>query len=207
MHTATFARPEFLPELRTACALPLAAGITVALLYGMHLLIKTDFVAPDETPPAPIVDIVMPDTKIVVEFPPLEKVPEPAQPPAIPETNRWQPPTGDSPLIALAPNVVEKITPKVGIGGGGLVKQVMIAPEYPRRLLTRGIEGFVDVQYDVTAYGTTENLRVVYSEPEGAFDRAALAAVAKWKFRPQIIDDQPVPTRDLRERVRFTIEK
>lgn len=207
MNTASIARSEFHPGFRFSGALPLAACMTLTLVYGMHLLIKNDFVELDEPEPVPVIDIVMPEKVIVVEFPPLEKMPEPSQPPVTPPVNTWTPPEGGSSLINLPPTIVEKITPNITSGGGGLVKQVMIAPEYPRRLLTRNIEGFVDIQYDVTAFGTTENLSVIYAEPEGAFERAALAAVAKWKFRPQIIDDEPVPTRGLRERVRFTIEK
>ena len=83
----------------------------------------------------------------------------------------------------------------------------MIAPTYPRNALRNGTEGFVDIAYDVTAFGGTENITVLYAEPEGVFERAALAAVARWKFRPQMIDNEPVATQGLKERVRFSIEK
>ena len=32
-------------------------------------------------------------------------------------------------------------------------------------------------------------------EPEGIFDRAAVRAVSKWKFKPRIVDGQPVAAR------------
>ena len=44
MSTAAFVRPEF----RTLGSLPLAALITLSLVYGMHLLIKQDAVEPKE---------------------------------------------------------------------------------------------------------------------------------------------------------------
>ncbi|AFU99881.1 energy transducer TonB [Simiduia agarivorans] len=208
MNTASIARSEFHPGFRFSGALPLAACMTLTLVYGMHLLIKTDYVEIDDPAPVPVIDIVMPEKEIVDEFEEITKAPEPMEQPQTPEDNTWIPPEAEGGVFAgpVSTSVIKE-KPKIHVGGGGLVKQVMLAPDYPRRALARGIEGFVDIQYDVTAYGTTENLQVLYAEPENIFDQAALRAVAKWKFRPQIIDEEPVPTRGLRERVRFTIEK
>lgn len=206
MNTASIARSEFHSGFRFSGALPLAACMTLTLVYGMHLLIKTDYAEVDDPAPVPVIDIVMPPKIIKDQFEPIEKVPDPVEQPAKPDDPKWTKPNPEGdPGFTLIKNTTKTIKPTININGGGLVKQVMLAPDYPRRALARGIEGFVDIQYDVTAYGTTENLQVLYAEPENIFDSAALRAVAKWKFRPQIIDDEPVPTRGLRERVRFTI--
>lgn len=208
MNTASIARSEFHSGFRFSGALPLAACMTLSLVYGMHLLIKNDFVEIDEPTSVPVIDVVMPPKVIVDRFEEIRKAPEPMEQPATPDDPVWTPPATEGGTgFTLAKNTTKTITPTINIHGSGLVKQVMLAPEYPRRALSRGIEGFVDIQYDVTRYGTTENLQVLYAEPENIFDTAALRAVAKWKFRPQIIDDEPVPTRGLRERVRFTIEQ
>ncbi|UTA48243.1 TonB family protein [Simiduia sp. 21SJ11W-1] len=205
MNTAAFARPEF----RFASALPSAALTTIALIYGMHVLIDRDYTEPDAIPDLPVINVVMDDPGPVEVL--YEQATKPQEPEPLPATPEFEPHAGDMEVAGLLPGfskpVITDHIPGIDLGGGNLVKQVMIAPNYPRRALARGIEGFVDVAYDVTAYGTTTNLQVLRAEPEGVFEKAALAAVAKWKFRPQMIDNEPVPTQGLRERVRFSIEQ
>ncbi|MDN3637676.1 TonB family protein [Simiduia curdlanivorans] len=205
MSTAAFVRPEF----RTLGSLPLAALITLSLVYGMHLLIEQEAVEPEEVERRPIPTFVMddvPDIDIIFDQP--KKIVEPETPPPTSIDDPYEVETGNGgytlPKIKINPST-DKLN--INIGGGNLVKQVMIAPTYPRNALRNGTEGFVDIAYDVTAFGGTENITVMYAEPEGVFERAALAAVARWKFRPQVIDNEPVPTQGLKERVRFTIEK
>jgi len=204
MSTAAFVRPEF----RTLGSLPLAALITLSLVYGMHLLIKQDAVEPEEVERRPIPTFVMDDPgPLVIDYDRPQKIVEPETPPPTITGDPLEVETGGGytlPKIKVKPDSGGL---KIDIGGGNLVKQVMIAPTYPRNALRNGTEGFVDIAYDVTAFGGTENITVMYAEPEGVFERAALAAVARWKFRPQMIDNEPVPTQGLKERVRFTIEK
>lgn len=68
-------------------------------------------------------------------------------------------------------------------------------PVYPPAARSAGIEGRVTLRYDVGADGTVSNLRVVEAEPEGVFDRAALEAVARWRFRPPAVEGRTVPLR------------
>jgi protein TonB len=79
-----------------------------------------------------------------------------------------------------------------------------IAPEYPQRALEKGIAGSVTVEYVVDANGETRDHKVTASEPEGVFDRAALAAVRRWRYEPVLVDEVPVeiPTRAL---IRFEV--
>lgn len=59
-----------------------------------------------------------------------------------------------------------------------------IAPDYPPQARSRKIEGFVELEFRVTVNGGTEDIRVVRSEPEGLFDRNAVRALMRWKFKP-----------------------
>jgi len=59
-----------------------------------------------------------------------------------------------------------------------------VEPDYPAAARAQGIEGYVLVEYDVTAEGMVTNARVVESDPPGVFDAAALTAVSKWRFHP-----------------------
>lgn len=53
---------------------------------------------------------------------------------------------------------------------------------YPTNAKQAGVEGFVVVEYDVLADGRVANARVIEAEPEGVFEKAALATVASWRF-------------------------
>jgi protein TonB len=44
--------------------------------------------------------------------------------------------------------------------------------------------GWVALQYDIAADGSTSNVVVKASSPEGLFDKSAVAAVSKWKYHP-----------------------
>ncbi len=74
--------------------------------------------------------------------------------------------------------------------------------EYPAEAQMSGTEGFVVVEFDVTPEGSVDNATVVESAPGDAFDRAALAAVSRWRY---IADDQRAPTR-LTERLEFSLD-
>ena len=60
--------------------------------------------------------------------------------------------------------------------------------------MTRGATGWVEIQFSVNKKGRTEAIQVVDSEPAEMFDRAALDAVRKWRFRPYIVEGKTTPT-------------
>ena len=58
------------------------------------------------------------------------------------------------------------------------------APEYPREAQRRRRSGLVEVEFTVGTDGTVTSARVVHASPPRVFDRAALAAVNRWRFQP-----------------------
>lgn len=80
---------------------------------------------------------------------------------------------------------------------------VRIAPDYPRRPQERCQEGYVVVEFTVTVDGTTRDIRVLDSS-DSAFEREAVRAVQRWKYRPAMKDGEPVAVR-LRVRVDFEL--
>jgi protein TonB len=46
----------------------------------------------------------------------------------------------------------------------------------------------VTVKFTVTREGRVRNPRVVAAEPPGVFEGAALAAIERWRFKPQAAD-------------------
>jgi protein TonB len=59
-----------------------------------------------------------------------------------------------------------------------------IAPDYPPQARRRKVEGFVELEFRVATSGNAEDIRVLRSEPEGLFDRNAVRALMRWKFKP-----------------------
>ncbi len=55
---------------------------------------------------------------------------------------------------------------------------------YPEAARREGLQGAVEVRYDVAADGRVMNARILSATPEGIFEEAALEAVRGWRFRP-----------------------
>lgn len=67
------------------------------------------------------------------------------------------------------------------------------APDYPEEAYRRSVSGRVQVRFVVDARGEPQNVEVVSAEPPGVFDRAALAAVRRWRYEPHKADGLAVP--------------
>jgi protein TonB len=67
-----------------------------------------------------------------------------------------------------------------------------VAPEYPSRARQKGIEGYVTFRVLVSSSGSVQQSKVVDSDPPGAFEDAAKAAIAQWEFTPGEYQGTPV---------------
>ncbi len=67
-----------------------------------------------------------------------------------------------------------------------------VDPKYPRRALRRKQKGWVKVQFIITASGKVKSPFVVSSKPSGVFDKEALKAIRRWKFKARIVNGQAV---------------
>lgn len=194
--------------VRTLTVAPFALLITLALLLGMYLLIKTDGepVIDDIDQPR-IMDVVLKTPPPIETLPP--KPDRPKTPPPPPELPK--------PIVELVPRGITKIQIPVikaelpvvaplGLGGDQLVPFMKIAPNYPTAAAARGIEGFVDVMFDVTETGATENIRIIYAEPSSIFNRSVIQAIKRWKYKAKMIADKAVKSYDLNERITFELE-
>jgi len=83
---------------------------------------------------------------------------------------------------------------------------VRVNPVYPTRAEELRIEGWVRVQFNVTATGTVRDAIAVASEPRGTFDEAALEAVARWRYNPRVDAGLVVERVGLETLFRFRIE-
>ncbi len=68
-------------------------------------------------------------------------------------------------------------------------------PQYPPRAVRTGQEGWVRLEFTITADGRVEDPRVVDARPRRLFDRSALKAIRQWRFRPRMINGRAVAQR------------
>ena len=104
-----------------------------------------------------------------------------------------------------------EIGSEVGAGPPQLLENevidiIKIGPAYPFIALTQGIEGYVIVEYGVTAYGTTSDIRIIEARPDNIFNQSSIDAVAKFKFKPRVVNGTPVETRGLRNKFVFELK-
>ncbi len=84
---------------------------------------------------------------------------------------------------------------------------VRVTPDYPARAQSRGLEGWVQIQFAVTPTGTVRDPVVVAAEPQGIFEDAALKAIARWRYNPRIDGGVAVERVGLQTVLRFELQK
>lgn len=88
---------------------------------------------------------------------------------------------------------------------GDALAIVRVLPRYPNRALSRGIEGWVLLEFAINELGQAIEPLVVDADPKGVFDRAAINAVRKWKYRPMMEDGKPAIRPGVRQLISFNI--
>ena len=87
-----------------------------------------------------------------------------------------------------------------------VIPLVRIAPDYPPRALSRGLEGWVKVQFTITPTGTVKDPKVVDAMPKEMFDDAALKAIARWRYNPRVEGGVAVERVGVQTIIRFQLE-
>ncbi len=80
-------------------------------------------------------------------------------------------------------------------GHSNPVPLLRIEPDYPRKAARTRKEGWVKLAFTITERGTVIDPVVLDSRPRRVFNRSALTAIRKWRFRPKVVDGSAVPTR------------
>ena len=83
---------------------------------------------------------------------------------------------------------------------------VKLTPQYPRRATQRGIEGWVLVQFTITAAGAVVDPMIVDADPPGIFNRSALRSIVKWKYKPRILNGKAVARPGVQHLITFELE-
>jgi len=139
-----------------------------------------------------------------IEKPPPPVVPKPHEPTVVVESGGTGVTVFERAKIELPPG---RQTGGIGGTDRDVIPVVRVPPDYPVREQTRGIEGWVQIQFSVTATGMVRDPVVVAAEPRGVFDEAALKAIARWRYNPRIDGGVAVERVGLQTVIRFQLEK
>lgn len=197
---------------RYAFSIVVGVVITISLLFVMHLLIEygESAVTKERTRHnLEFVRVKRNESLNTEDFTP-EKPPKPPETP--PETPPQEMDNVDpnAPTINVAAPQMEVASDIGGPGGmniaeGDYLPIVRVAPVYPARALSRGLEGHVDLSFTVTTAGTVRDPVVIFST-SSMFERAATRAVLKFKYKPRVVDGVPVDVPNVKTRISFRIE-
>jgi protein TonB len=197
--------------VRWFVSLLLAAGITLGLFYFMQALIATGSQLDQRRDIVRIVDATMPD--IVMEVvrevdrpEPMEDLSEP--PPSQPDRDFQM----DGGSLGIERGQVSMdIGLDIGMAGigasdGEMLPLVNVQPTYPARAAQRGIEGWAQVRFVVTAAGGVRDVEVVDAEPPGIFNSAAVRAAERFRFQPRVVNGEAVDVPNVQYVFRFQLE-
>ena len=186
--------------------------VTLGLLFVMHLLIEYGESAVTKERVKHQLDFVRVkrnENLNTEDFTPEKPPPPPEVPPDIPpqEVDNIDP---NAPSINIAPPTVSANTDIGGpsamnVAEGDYLPIVRVAPVYPARALSRGLEGYVDLSFTVTSAGTVSNPVVDFST-SSLFERAAIRAVVKFKYKPRVKDGVAIDVPNVKTRITFKIE-
>ena len=199
---------------RYLIAILLSVATTFVIFYGMQSLIQSGEGALTEPPRGSVLYFV----RVKKESAPEQKDRKPQKPPKPQEP---PPPMEAPPMDAPDPNAnavttdfAADIEADVGIqnglslesGDGEYLPIVKVQPIYPRRAQQRGIEGYVIVEFTVSKLGTVVNPVVVEAEPANIFDQAAINAAMKFKYKPRVVNGEPMEVAGVQNRITFKID-
>lgn len=158
-------------------------------------------------------DLVQQKQRRVPKKPPPPKKRPP--PPKMTVSKTDKPPPQN--LNIVTPNISVPVSTGSGpyIGGfsagqaaaeGDVIPIVRIEPQFPREALINGIEGWVKVRFTINPDGSVANPTVVESEPRRLFNRNAIRAILRWKFKPRIVDGVAV-AREAEQVIEFKLDQ
>ncbi|MFC1720025.1 energy transducer TonB [Pseudomonadota bacterium] len=212
---------EILSVNRATYAVRLVIGtllgvvITAALFWFMQYLIESADRQLNEDSAGHLIDFVRLKRDESIQRRQLKpkKPPQPDSPPPQPPTPQLENLDPNAEKIAIQAAPVETDIEmsggfSLGVGEGDYLPIVKVAPIYPQRALSRGIEGYCVVQYTVTKNGTIRDPFVVEGQcTSSLFEQASIQAAHKFKYKPRIMDGQAVEVPGVQNKFTFEIQE
>lgn len=190
--------------------------VTGVLLLLMSQLINSDHQVVEKQKVVTLVDTPLPPEK----QPKTNRLPKPQPPAVAPSAGEAVPlrastiDTPDIPTVDFEPvdvnfpaQVIGAPAPHELLDSRSALPLFQAQPNYPITAASQGIEGWVLLQYDVDTSGTLSNINVLDAQPRRTFDKEAVAALKKWKFRPAMDNGQPISVKGQTVKIEFNLEQ
>jgi len=199
--------------VRMLTGLVLATVVTLFLFWLMQYLIETADRSLNEDDAGALVDFVRvkKDEEVIRDNRKPKKPPPPEAPPPQPPQPQLENLDANPNKIAISAVPVETDIEmsggfSLGVGEGDYLPIVKVAPIYPNRALSRGVEGFCVVQYTVTKQGTTKDPFVVEGQcTSSLFNSASINAALKFKYKPRVLDGVAVEVPGVQNKFTYEI--
>lgn len=207
--------------LRFLVAAVAAAGVTFGLFLLMYELVSSgtenradyEIFSGIHFGPVEIPDEVITRNRRESEEPPPPSDPPP--PPRMPVSKTEEPlrkfsgidlPALDIPLTGGEGLFIGNLRKQDLDAEGEIIPVVVIRPIYPREAALSGTEGWVKVEFTITETGIVKDPSVIEAEPPRVFNREAIRAILKWKFKPRVVDGIAVERR-AHQVIEFTLDR
>jgi protein TonB len=202
------------PLSRYGLAIVLSVSVTFVLLWGMQMLITGGKGALTEPPRGNVLDFMRLKKEETVQKkerkpqkpPKPQTPPPPMQQPQMAQSN----PNADAVSTSFSADIAADTGLAGGLsldsGDGDYLPIVKVAPIYPRRAQSRGIEGYVIVEFTVTKNGSVRDPIVVEAQPADIFNRAAIDAALKFKYKPRVVDGEATEVAGVQNKISFEID-
>lgn len=196
---------------RFAGSLLVSVLITFSLLWLMQVLIATGKKALTDEVDIDLGDFILVkrDEVTNLDDDEPEKPPEVDQPPPdVPPPSRDSFDTSQTISIGGVQTGLDLNfgdSSRIGLGEGDYLPIVRIEPQYPRRAMTRGLEGQCLMEFTVTTAGTTRDIFAVECT-SGLFERNSMRAIEKWKFKPRVSGGTPTEVSGVQTILTYQLE-
>ena len=198
---------------RVLAAIGLGGLTTFTLFVFMASLISSEQVDLP-TPEKPVTFTIAqtpPESRVEVR-PRIELTPPPMQPPvrAVPEVAEEVAPTdgiGYKPGVLNIKTGMSKTFTINGAPNSDARPVVRINPKYPVAAARDGVEGWVNLSFDINEIGQVVNVKVLDAQPKRIFNKAAKQALRKWKYRAKMVDGKAIVQRNLQVMLSFNMNQ
>ena len=203
--------------MRRLAIFPIGLLIGLGVFWSMHWMIKPSEQAKNRDDDVAMVDFIrsLQDSTSEDKNRNTKEPPKPKRPPmpaspkvqqASAQNMQLEMPDITPNFAGLKGNGLGNMLSGFGFGDTNAVPLVQVVPRYPPRAQSRGIEGVVTIKFIITKEGTVEDVSVVSADPAGVFEREAIRAAWRYKFKPKLVDGQPVEQTAVLP-FEFTLEK
>jgi protein TonB len=202
--------------LRALVSILIGAAVTFGLFAFMAFLVSGGATRNPDSTDSPVIEITMDKQDSKAQKKP-RVTPKPPPPPE-------QPPKQDTTPPDTSNNIDTNMSFNMGgLQAGGLstgfklgnmmtrdgdaTPIVRIEPQYPIAAARDGKEGWVQLSFTINELGGVEDVSVIKADPKRVFDRDAIRALKKWKYKPKIVDGKAIKVPGMTVQLDFTLNK